>query len=324
MPDASLFAAASAGDLTKADKVETQAKRMLEDPRAAEVLLAFHDQLLETDKFNSITPSATFYDVSANLGDYARTEQTLFLRDLLFDNEGTLKQLLTSTQTFVNQDLATIYDLTGNYDDSFQQVQLDGQDRAGIFTHVGFLAANATSVDPDPIHRGKFLAERMACLPITAPPVTIPPPPQVSDKTNRQRIEEYTEADGSECASCHKTLINPFGFPFENYDSIGALRTTDQGLPVQTDASPILDSVPTPVADGVELATAMATSAGVHECYVTHVLEFVYGRPHSKSDQSLISRLSATSLADDASVRSILLGLVKTEAFLTRSLEEEP
>ena len=323
MPDTSLLEAAAAGTLTKVDAVETQARRMLEDPRAAEVLLAFHDQLLEANKFSNIQPSSTFYDVSPELGDHARTEQTMYLRDLLFDNEGTLGQLLTGTDTFVNQELASIYGLTGTFNDEFQKAQLDPQSRAGIFTHIGFLAANATSVDPDPIHRGKFLAERMACLSISAPPVMIPPPPKVSNKTNRQLIEEYTQADGSECAACHKPLINPYGFPFENFDAIGALRTTDQGFPVQTDASPLIDGTPTDVADAVELATAMASSEGVHACYVQHALEFLYGRHHTTNDESLISRLAQASLADDTSVRELLLGLVRTEAFLTRNVKEE-
>lgn len=323
MPDDTLLAAAARDELTRADGLETQARRMLDDPRATKVLLSFHDQLLETDKFENIDPSATFFTVSPQLGEHALTEQTKYLEEILVTQQGSLADVLTSTDTFVNQELATIYGLSGSFDDTFKKVQLDGSERAGIFTHVGFLAANASSVDPDPIHRGKFLAERIACLPIAAPPVVVPPPPRVSDKTNRQRIEEYTEADGSECAACHKPLINPFGFPFENLDAIGTFRTEDQGLPVQTDAAPLLDGAPMPVDDAVDLAHALANSKNVHECYTQHALEFIYGRPHTTTDTSLVDRLAMQSLDDDLAVRDLLLGLVKTEAFLTRSTEEE-
>ena len=33
-----------------------------------------------------------------------------------------------------------------------------------------------------------------------------------------------TEQPGSTCVQCHKTVINPFGFAFENFDPIGRWR----------------------------------------------------------------------------------------------------
>lgn len=323
MPDDALFAAAESGALTQADELEAQARRMLSDDRAAAVLLSFHDQLLDAAKFANIAPSDTFFSVSSELKDHARTEQTLFIEDTLFTQQGSVRDLFTSRDTFVNDELAEIYGLTGNYGETFQRASLDADTRAGIFSHVGFLASNATSADPDPIHRGKFLAERIACISIAAPPVDIPAPPKVSDKTNRERIEEFTEADGSACAACHKPLINPFGFPFESFDAIGAYRDTDQGLPVRTDATPLLDGSPTPVADAVELANAMANSEGVHGCYTKHALEFLYGRPEAASDTGLVERVAALSHGDDQAVVDLFLNLIKTEAFLTRSTEEE-
>ena len=40
--------------------------------------------------------------------------------------------------------------LAGEYGAEFQKAPLDPAERAGVFTQVGFLASNATSVNPDP------------------------------------------------------------------------------------------------------------------------------------------------------------------------------
>lgn len=324
MPDDALFEAASNGQLTESAGRSEQVERMLADARATDTLLFLHDQLLDAAKFDNIRPSSQFFRVSEALPSYAYEEHERFIREILLAEQGGVRVLLTSRETFANQELADIYGVAGGMGASYQRVRLDPVQRSGVFTHVGFLAANSTSADPDPIHRGKFLAERVACVSIAAPPVNIPAPPQVSDKTNRELIEEFTEAPGSECAACHKTLINPFGFPLENLDAIGGFRMEDRGKPVRTDASPMLDRQPRSVTDGVDMMEQMAESEGVHTCYAKHLLEFVFGRPSSREDKPLVDRLGRGSLDRDLSVQALLTELVSSDAFLTRSVEELP
>lgn len=324
MPDDELFRAAAASELTLADEVETQADRMLQDPRAEEVVNSFHHQLLEVEKALAISPSPAFFpDVSSELGQHAVTENEMFVRSV-FEGNGGLTELLTSTSTFANDVLAEIYGLSGSFGSSFQPVELDATQRKGIFGQVAFLAGNATSVNPDPIHRGVFLARHMSCIQIAAPPANVPPLPNPDNRTNRQLVSDHTENPTTVCAGCHATMINPYGFPFESFDALGAYRTTDNGMPVDTSSSPLIDRQPTMVADSVELADAMAASTDVHECYAKHWLEFAYGRLEADEDESLVTRLAQRSLDDGLSMRGLIVGLVKTEAFLTRSQQELP
>jgi hypothetical protein len=221
----------------------------------------------------------------------------------------------------VNRDLARVYGLGGDFGDDFVQAELDSRERRGIFTHVAFLVTNASAVDPDPIHRGVFIARHMACIPISAPPADIPPLPPAQDfETNRERVERHTEAEGSVCAACHKELINPFGFPFERYDAAGGYRTHDNGLPVDSRATPYLDDY-TPVSDAVDLAEAMASARVVHECAAQHWLEFTLGRARADEDTALVLRLGDRSLRG-ASMKEVLVKLVTSPAFLARSVRE--
>lgn len=323
MPDQALMSAAENGALSGTDGVRAQVQRLLADPRASTTVESFHSQLFETHKLEGINPSDREYSVSDSFGAHAAEEQRRFVTHV-YETDGSLATLLTSNETFVNAELASVYGLSGNYGESFQLATLDESERAGFLTQVGFLAANATSVDPDPIHRGKFVAERIACKHITAPPTNVPPPPQVADQTNRDRIADYTEMPGTACAGCHATIINPFGFPFESYDAIGAFRTTDRGFPVDATARPRLDAEPTDVQDGVDLAHKLAASPEVHHCYVKHWLEFAHGRHRHANDEGQLQALLHRSLEDDASLVTLLTELVTSDAFLFRSVEEAP
>ena len=325
MPDDSLFTAAEAGELRDAAALRSQVERLVGDPRVEVTVQSFHAQLLEIEEFYGVSPSSTFYpDAPGDLGELAITEHELFIQDLVFEQDGGYREMLTSTRTFVNDDLAAIYGVSGTFDDTFVAVDLDPAERKGIFTQVGFLATNASSADPDPIHRGVFMAERIACLHIAAPDAATPPIPATEGRTNREVIEEHTEMPGSICASCHSTLINPFGFPFESYDAVGAFRTEDNGFPVDTTASPLIDGEPTMVDGALDLIEALADTADVHECYTRHWLEYLHGRPESEDDASITERLGDSSVRGELPVKQLLIEAVMSPTFLTRSTEELP
>ncbi|RZO56337.1 MAG: DUF1592 domain-containing protein [Sandaracinaceae bacterium] len=324
LPDEELFAAAAAGMLTAdPEQVALQARRMLDDPRAEGVFVRFHRQLFDVASFEGITPSTTFFpDAPANLGALATEEHDRFVREIVFGRDGSYRDLLTSPDTFVNAELAAVYGLDGSFGEDFEPVTLDASQRRGVFTQVGFLASNATQAAPDPIHRGVFLAERVACVHIEAPPDDVPPPPVIEGATNRETIANHTEQPGSICAGCHSQIINPFGFPFESYDAIGAWRELDNGHPVDTTGSPPIDGAPTPVSGAVELVDALADSTWAHECYVRHWVERTMGRHAAPEDQALVSALAEGSRDGTLSVRELVVQIVTSRAFLHRSVRE--
>jgi hypothetical protein len=327
MPDDELFSAASAGLLSGTSDegvsgVEAQAIRMLDDERATRAMISFHDQLLEAEKAMGIAPSPAFFpNAPANLGEQAIEEQDLFLADL-FTSGGGFADMLTSTRAFVNEDLASIYNVSGVTGEAMVPVDLDPAVRRGLFTRVAWLASNSTSVDPDPIHRGVFIARRMACIPLSAPPADIPPlPPLSENQTNRQRVEMHTQSN-EPCISCHLDVINPYGFPFEMYDATGAVRTQElNGMPIDTATTPLFDEGPVPVADAVELSDLMAESQVFHDCYAEHWLNVTTGRNKQDEDGALVRRLGFGSKSG-MSIKDMLVEIVTSPAFLERSIHE--
>jgi hypothetical protein len=327
MPDPMLFQAAADGALTDSGAVAEHAERLLSDPRAEAMVAHFHEQLFETEKFASIEPSDNaFPDISSELGAYALEEHERFVRAVVFERDGDYAELLTSNETFVNADLAEIYGLSGTFTDAFVPATLAAGERRGILTQVGFLAANATSTTPDPIHRGVFIARRIACLPLAAPPAEIPPLPEPEGRTNREVIESHTQEPGTVCSMCHTPIINPLGFPFESFDAVGAFRTEDNGQMVDTRTSaPVSESgAPVDVANALELADALAASVDVHSCYTKHWIEQLNGRAVTSADDALRERLGEASARGEITIRELIAALVTSPAFLTRSTQELP
>lgn len=323
MPDDQLLDDAEAGLLADLDGVAEAASRMLDDSKAAPAILQFHGSLHDVEHFADAEPNAAVYpNAPAELGTLAQEEHERFVSDVIFEQGGSYLDLLTSNDTFVNQDTAPLYGLdAANFGPEFEKVTLDGTQRRGIFTQLGFLIANATAVQPDPIHRGVFLARRVACTDIPAPPDDIPELPAVDGQTNREAIEDLTEQDGSVCAGCHSSVINPWGYPFENYDSTGAWRDLDNGLTVDASTAVSLGGSEVPVNGAVELVDLMATSYEVHACYAEHWVTFANGRPGALEDIPLIQRLAGLSM-EEASVKDVLVELVTARPFRTRAVEE--
>lgn len=323
MPDDTLFEAARTGALSQPRGVRAQAVRLLATPGAQHSIVGFHDQLLDFEKYETISPSPRFFPGLADtFSEEVRTSSELFIQDLVVNGAGTFADLMTSTEAFVNDDLARVYGLSGQFGPDFVKVELPAGERRGFFNQLGFLAANATSVNPDPIHRGVFVATRVLCLGIAAPPDGVPPLPPIENGTNREIVENHTQSSPV-CQACHATLINPLGFPFENYDAAGGYRTSDNGEPIDATSRPYIDGEQRDIENSIELAEVLSQSRQAHECFVSHLAEYAFGRERGRPDDELVQALTDASLAG-APILELLVRIAESAAFLTRSTEELP
>lgn len=324
MPDDELFEAARSGQLDSQEGARTQAARLVADSQAQETVLHYFEKLLNVEHYEGISPDSSIYpEGPERLREAARRETEEFIQAELYEGSGSLRTLFTSTTSYVNEDLAPIYGISGDFGAEFTRTQLDSETRRGVLTQIGFLASNATSRQPDPIHRGVFLAKRLSCLRIAAPPDDIPPLPTPDGQSNRQLVAEHTEAEGSSCRNCHLKVINPFGFAFEHFDAVGAYREMDGEHQVDGSAEILLEggSESVEVAGAVELSEQLAESPGVHECLSGHLIAFAQGRNTAPEDEALIKHLASISIEDDASFRELMVEIAVADSFLNRPLE---
>jgi hypothetical protein len=168
--------------------------------------------------------------------------------------------------------------------------------------------------------RGVHVSLDALCVELPAPPDVPPAAPSNVGKTNRQLLEAFTEAPGSICQGCHANLINPLGFAFEGYDGIGKHRTTDNGQPVDASGTYGFSDGQKQFTGAAQLMQAVAGSRQAHDCYAQHLFEYFYGRERVRDlggDIALVTEIGRRSQGKQP-VKSLILDLVSTDAFLTR------
>lgn len=323
-PDDALLAAAEAGDLVTEAGILAEAERLLADPRARLAIQDFFAQFLDLGRLDGLTRDVALYPQwTPTMAESMRTEIQLLIDDLVFRNDDDVRQIFSTRRTFVNAELANLYGITaeGASPITFVPTELpkDGP-RAGILTLGGFLAMNAHETLTSPTLRGKYVRERVLCE-------IVPPPPgdvdtnldegqEMDAKTLREKLEQHRE--DPLCAGCH-AFIDPPGFLFENFDSIGAFRTEDNGWPI--DASGDLDGKP--LANARELADRLTDDPRVGKCMVTQLYRHATGRLNQLVEKPGLDDLIERFDKSGHRFRQLLLDLAVSEAFRTVSEETD-
>jgi hypothetical protein len=322
MPDAELFAAAGAKQLRTRDQVLAHAQRLLDSPAGIATVRDLHDQMIrEVDPAELVRDAKLHPLFKPGIGADMKEETLAFVHDVIYTQQKSFAELLTAPYTMMNARLAPLYGATlpAGAGDKFVKVNLDGGQRAGLYTQLGFLAETATDYNPRPIKRGVHLSDHLLCNKVPPPPpeANQTPIPNRPGSTNRQSFEAATEAPGSVCASCHGTLINPLGFAFERYDGLGRYRTDESGLPIDSKGTYQFSEGEKRFDGAVELMKLVAEGKQAHECYSRQMFEYVYGRAATDLDGGLLSELGRRSRLK-VPIKTLMLDLVATEAFLTR------
>jgi uncharacterized protein DUF1592/uncharacterized protein DUF1588/uncharacterized protein DUF1595/uncharacterized protein DUF1585 len=319
-PDATLLTAAQAGQLTTPAAVTTQVMRMLADPRSANGLFYFHEQWLfefgsqGRDLTTALTKTSPLFTASAAAG--LQTEFTQFISSV-YSGDGTLKTLFTAPYTFVNHDLAAIYGVTGPAT-GFAQVQLDPTQRSGIFTQTAFLATMGSPDGRDnPVYRGLSIYLKVLCGAVGSPPPVVP---QVNFLTNGTTRQSYDAHGSSQCASACHGLFDPPGFAFENYDGIGAYRTTDTNLPVDaTGTFPTPGGATLSFNNAVDLSQQLAKSTEAQTCVDRQWTRYLLGRPETMAEAGSMDLAAQKANATAGySLRDMVTSLLSSKAFLYR------
>ena len=102
-----------------------------------------------------------------------------------------------------------------------------------MLTTAGILAMNSDGADSHPLKRGIWLLKRILQDPPPPPPANVPKvdltDPRILEMTLKERIADHRSKPA--CISCH-SRIDPWGIAFENYDALGAWRTSVKNKPV--------------------------------------------------------------------------------------------
>jgi Protein of unknown function (DUF1585)/Protein of unknown function (DUF1588) len=117
------------------------------------------------------------------------------------------------------------------------------------------------------------------------------------------------------CSVCHN-LMDPIGFGLENYDGIGAYRSMDSGVAIDSSGK-LPDG--TTFNGAVELAGILAKDVRMPACVTEKFMTFGIGRlMNQPDDPQWISYLSAAAQGTDGSLRSVIRAVLLSDAFRSR------
>ncbi len=326
IPDAELTTAVQNGTLKSADDFRRETARLLASDAAKPALRSFLHEWMGTDQVSQVNKDSTVYpQFTAALATSMAGELDRFYDQVLWNGTGSLHEFLSSAQTQVDSNLATLVYNIAPPSSGFQPVNLDPRLRQGVMTRAGFLSAHSDVDSSGPVPRGVFVLLSMLCVPPISPPPNIPAPPPASQaaaqhQTTRQRFENHLTAPF--CASCH-SIIDGVGFGFEQFDGMGVYRTTENGSPVDTSGNLQGTDVDGPFVGVSQLEQKLAGSQEVLGCFIKQAYRYAMGREESATAQGALASMRSGFTAD-SHMTDPLSALLGTNAFVLRTTAQSP
>lgn len=316
-PDATLLAGVYASPPANKEDVRRLALAMLKDDRARAGVGSFYRIWLRLDSIPGLRKDPDLLPgFTSSLAAAMAAEPESFGVFVTLDGDQRYPTLMTAPFSFVNEELAGVYGLTGVSGPELRRTMLDGTQRAGLLTQPGLLAMTKSTLNASASARGAFIQHQVLCAGVPTPSgesVGEPPP----DMTNRQWIEAAAGAPG--CRPCHD-IIDPIGYGLGTFDAIGRFQTVEHGMPV--DASGAVAVPPggfatrMPFDGSVELAALLARLPEAQSCFAKQWLRHALGREVTENDAPSLADVQARFQAADLSIPALIAAVAASDAFL--------
>ena len=295
-PDEELLKAAADGALNSRAGLRRQVERMAASPRIEDGLRAFFTDMLGLDDIDNMAKDAVIFPKYDSMIAQDAKEQTLrTIMNVVLKENGDYRDVFTTPKTYLTRRLGAIYNVpivnnaANGGPELWQEYTFAADDpRAGIVSHMSFVALHSHPGRSSPTLRGKAIREVLLCQKVPAPPgdvdLTLFNDPNAPNKTARERLTAHVS--NPVCAGCHK-ITDPMGLALENFDGIGSYRMTENG--VEIDASGGFDRHQFNNAAG--LGQALAQSPAATNCVLNRLVAYGFGRMPGRSETPWVKDL---------------------------------
>jgi hypothetical protein len=314
-PDDALLAAAENGELDNRDGLTRQVDRMLGSPRLDAGVRAFFSDMLGFDELQMVEKDRLLYPRFSRTLVADAEEQTLrTIADQLIVQHADYRDLFTTRQTFMTRTLGLVYRVPVRAERGWEPFEFPKDDpRAGILTHISFLALHGPSGRSSPTLRGKAVRELLMCQHVPAPPgnvsfALVEDTKNAQLKTVRDRLTAHRVNPG--CAGCHR-IMDPLGLGLENFDGLGQYRADENGTPI--DASGELDGAHFQSAES--LGRAMHDNPAVVSCLVNSVYRYAAGRLPQPGEKEFLAWLQQNFAQGGYQLPDLLRRIALSDAF---------
>ena len=323
-PDDALMNAADQGELFDQSEVANHVDRMLTDPRAVTRSLQFLAQWLDLDRLQNMRPNAEkFPHWDPALAQDMRQESLAFFKDLVWDQERPLADLLNARFTYVTPRLARHYNLGLRPDaPGMQRVSLEEDDaRGGLLTQGSVLTIGGDEASM--VTRGLFVLHDLLRSGVKDPPPGVDTTPVPSRAGLTQRAIAEKRIQDRSCGACH-SKFEPLAFGLEKFDGLGTFRTEDEhGNPLRDDGEILFpgESAPIPYQNAAELMNLLAQSERVQENITWKVAQFALGRPLTQADAPILQKIHLLAQKSGGTYKSLIKAIILSDLVQTTRTE---
>jgi hypothetical protein len=328
LPDEELVKLATEKRLGSPAVLAAQVSRMLADARARSLSDDFAFQWLHVSKLDEITPDRAQFPHASNLLDprgMFKEELRLFI-DSVLRSDRSVRELLTANYTFLNERLAMHYGIETVKGSHFRRVTLDNPARHGLLGKGAILMMTAYPNRTSPVVRGAWILDRLLGTPPSDPPLEVPSLPEnrrgQPARTLRARLEQHREKPT--CYACHG-VMDPLGFALENFTAVGQFRANDPDTqtPIDT-AGQLPDGTAINGPDDLRRAVVDRPDHQFVQAFTENLMTYALGRTLDYRDMPAVRRIVRQAAADDYRFKSIVLGVISSDAFRKREADSPP
>jgi hypothetical protein len=315
-PDDELLTLAAAGRMTKPGVLDKQVRRMLADPKASSLVSSFAMKWLNLTTLDLVQPDPKLFPgFNEQIRHDFSKEAEAFVSSILLEDRSVI-ELLTSDHSFLNEELARLYGVSGVVGPQFREVTLTEKERAGLLGKGAVLLRTSYGDRTSPVLRGAWVLDKLLGTPPTPPPANtatdLSQKAGEAPKTVRARLEQHR--DKASCKQCHG-VIDPTGLALENFDAIGEWRTVDRQVNAPIDAKTVLPNG-VPINGVVELrAQLVERPATFAEAFTEKLMMYAVNRQLEYFDMPQVRAVVRGAAKDNYKFSSIVLGIVNTDAF---------
>jgi len=323
-PDDTLLGAATDSSILKEETIKATVDRLLADPvRAPRFVQNFYGQWLGARRVADHAVAPDVYTAwNADLAGSLAQEMYAYFADFL-NNDRSWLEFLTTDQNFVNAPLAKLYGMQAPTAAGLSKVQVTTDQRVGFLGLGGFLAQSSLDRRTSPTLRGRWILINLLCTHPPSPPDNVPKIEASAGMTdlskgNVRAILE-THRQNPTCANCHK-LFDPYGLPLEQFDGIGAFRSTyADGSAI--DPSTLLADGTTNITGISQLATNLTSDPRFKQCIADNMFSYGLGRPLLDQDRPTLDTIQSqwNGAQQVPSIRRLIQSIVLAETFRSRS-----
>lgn len=323
-PDLTLLTAVKNGQFKTDEEIRAQAERLITTSRgkAKTQDIILHWSLSENTQDLSSLPADLTVGINMSGLEAAMVDEARkFIDHIVFNTDGTFQDLLKSKLSFASHTgLAKIY----NHNPVVGGVpELITERRQGLLMRAPFFSWGGPRTNI--IKRGVEFQKRVLCNNIPSPNVNIADdrdsdaftPEEQMENSNRINITHQTR--GPVCMSCH-SAINPVGFAFESFDSLGKLRNKEYVFDLSKNFYKFTDidtktsisryrANSYPIQDAVDLVEYVAESTEGNECFIRNVSRYLNEAPETDKDNCNLSKAFKLQVTQGSSIKNVIVEL---------------